>query len=172
MKSKREIILLGGVMVAVVAFLYQRLVPAMQEDQIHADEHVAETKAFIAEQQVRLVKSKLKPHETLMLSVLLEEIPPNPFARKWIGMISDQRRINDLSTVEPVLSYDGYIRTDDRYIALINDEDYEVGNKIEHVPLYIRHISSDKIDVENPNTVSESRLSIKIIPLKEKEEEL
>lgn len=171
MRSKREILLLSGIVIAAVILVHERLAPSMQKNKIEARQRIEKTKRFIADQEQRIQSSRLQWHETLMLNVLLKEIPPNPFARQWIGIVSDQKRINSLSTIEPVLSYNGYIRAGERYIALVNEEDYEIGNKIEHVPLVIRSISPEKIDVENPNTVSQSRLSIKILPLESENED-
>lgn len=167
MKSKREMILLGGVALSVVVLLYNRMVPEMKANQDNAIHRVEMAKKFVDEQNKLIKQSELRPYERQMLDMLFAEEPANPFARRWVGMVSDQKRINKLSTIEPVLSYNGYLRVGDRYVALVNDGDYEVGNKIDHVPLYIRMISSDRIDVENPNTAAESRLSVKLIPLEE-----
>jgi len=49
------------------------------------------------------------------------------------GFIDDQKRIGSLSSIAPVLFYIGYIRYGDRLVALINDEEYEVGDSIEGV---------------------------------------
>jgi hypothetical protein len=165
MMAKREILLLSGVALAAGVLLYDRLAPSLQKNKDLAEKSILDAQAFVEEQKQTLLQVELKPHEQLMIRMLLEDSPPNPFARQWSRTISDQKNINRLSSVEPVLSYEGYIRCGERIIALVNGEEYEVGDKIAHVPLSIRKITPEQIDVENPKTISQSRLSIQILPL-------
>jgi len=162
--SKREIVIVACVALAGVLFLIDRVMPAAKDGSDQVRQQVAEVKTFVNAQQQLLVTVGLQPHERRILDRLLEELPANPFARQWVGVIDDQKRIGSLSSIVPVLSYIGYIRYRDRLVALINDEEYEVGDSIEGVPLVIRGISPEQIDVENPNTIFKSRLSIKILP--------
>jgi hypothetical protein len=171
MISKREMIFLGGVMAAAIFMLYDRIAPSFKQNKDITTKSITETKAFIQEQENRLLASKLKGHEVLMLEVLQQENPGNPFGRAWIGVIADQKRINRLSSIEPVLSYNGYMKAGNRIVAIVNDEAYETGNKIDHVPLTISQITPTRIDVENLMTESKSRLSVKILPLEMGDEE-
>ncbi|MBC8205544.1 MAG: hypothetical protein H8E68_00120 [Kiritimatiellaeota bacterium] len=168
--SKREVIFLSCVALAVVIFLADHLISSAKTDDTQARQQVALVEKLVNEQQVLLGKAGLKKHELITLNRLLEDPPSNPFARQWVGIIADQKRISNFSSITPVLSYNGYIRYGDRMIALVNDEEYEVGDQIENLPLVICAISPEQIDVENPNAVFKSRLSIKILPMESDDE--
>jgi hypothetical protein len=168
--SKREIIFLAVVALAVVVFLADQLMPSSRASDEQAQQRIAQTESFVDEQNQLLQEAGLEPHETIMLDMLIKELPVNPFARQWVDIIAEQKRMGSLSSIAPVLSYNGYIRCGDRFVALINEEEYEVGNKINDLPLIIRSISPEKIDVENPNTISQSQLSIKILSLETDDE--
>ena len=168
--SKREVIFLSCVALAGVIFLADHLISSAKEDDTQAREQVALVEKLVGEQQLLLDTVGLKKHEVMTLSMLLEEPATSPFARQWVGIIADQKRISSFSSITPILSYNGYIRYGDRMIALVNDEEYEVGDQIKDLPLIICAISPEQIDVENPNTVFKSRLSIKIHPMESDDE--
>ena len=168
--SKREAIFLSCVGLAGVIFLVDHLISSAKADDTQTQQQVAQVEKLVSDQQLLLDTVGLKKHEIMTLNMLLEDPSANPFARQWVGIIADQKRIGSFSSITPILSYNGYIRYGDRMIALVNDEEYEVGDQIEDLPLVILAISPEQIDVENPNTVFKSRLSIKIFPMESDDE--
>lgn len=163
MKSKREVILLSVVGVAVLFFVVDQF-GSKKKKQAAPKKNTVEMKTFVSTRKQELMGLRLQPHEQRVLDMLQRELPFNPFARQWVRILSDQRRSSSREKVAPRLSYDGYIRQADRYVVLVNEEDYEVGSQIESVPFVIRQISGEKIEVENSQDLSEPRLSIKITP--------
>ena len=159
MISKRELILLSAVAVASLVFVVDPLAPS--ETEVNHPS-LSETQTFVDEQWGVLMALQLKPHEKCVLDLLQDPPFENPFARSWVSTLYEQKRMAGLSRSSSSLSFDGYIRQGNRFIALVNAEEYEVGAKLEHSPMVIREITPDKIIVENPSSTSTSRLSIKI----------
>lgn len=164
MMSKREIIFLSAVGVAAAVFLIDRLLPDTSGNSEQTNAQIAEAQSFVDKQVVRIKTMALQPHEKVALDFLLNELPANPFAREFSGAISNQKEFNSMSSITPALSYNGYLRAKNRIIALVNDEDYEVGNQIKDTPLVICAISKETINLENSKFKSKSKLNIKIQP--------
>jgi len=161
--SKREQIILGFVICAVLYAGYSYLGTSEKHPQIKTEEKLTELKNLMTNVTIQIGKAALSDAETFLIKGAEASWKNDPFlsAGAPVKFESDSE-VSEFSAQGLSLTYSGYLETSDKKVAIINGMEYETGEILAEGEFVVMGISANQVEIEmigGKNTI--------ILPLEE-----
>lgn len=164
--SKREKILLIGVLGAALYGLYAVLSPGSAAPSIIDQAHLAQLKAFAANVDLQIEIRKPNRFETMITELSGSEWSHDPFHRGLLPgeeapeEADEEKAPKDvpLETAQPRIrvAYTGYLAAGDRRLAIVDGVRYAEGDELINAPFTVMTIAPDKVTLLS--TTDETRI--------------
>ncbi|MBU4100100.1 MAG: hypothetical protein KKH20_01825 [Proteobacteria bacterium] len=146
--SKREQIILGFVLAAVLYAGYNYLGTSEKHPQIKTEEELTDLKNLIADVTAQVNKAALSDTETFLIKRAEADWKRDPFLSPGepVNFTSDSE-LSELSDQGLGFTYSGYMETGDKKLAIINNMEYEVGEMLAEGGFIVRSISDRRVEI-------------------------
>ncbi len=161
--SKREQIILGFVICAVLYAGYNYLGTSEKHPQVKAEEKLTELKNLMTSVTIQIGKAALSDAETFLIKGAEANWEKDPFLSAGASVkFESDSEVSELSAQGLSLTYSGYLETSDKKVAIINGMEYETGEMLAEGEFVVMGISANQVEIEmigGKNTI--------ILPLEE-----
>lgn len=165
--QKRELILICLMGAAILFGVYTLLFgDAARVDATANSVARADLKAMVREMRTSVAKEH--PSELDMYKLALAEGTdmPDPFTKLPLSGIASKREDIVVSTDSTEFSYNGYVELGGRKLAIINGEEFGIGEQVDEQGCFVVAIGRKSVRLERPDVENGMREQI-IVPLKE-----
>lgn len=146
--SKREQIILGFVVLAVLYAGYNYLGTSEKRPQIKTEEELTDLKNLMADVTKQVNKAVLSDTETFLIKRAEVNWKRDPFLSPGVPVkFTSGSEPSELSDQGLDFSYSGYLETGDKKLAIINNMEYEAGEMLAEGGFIVRSISTNRVEI-------------------------
>jgi hypothetical protein len=146
--SKREQIILGFVVVAVLYAGYSYLGTSEKHPQIKTEEELTEVKNLMADVITQVNNVALSDTETFLIKRAEADWKRDPFLSPGVPVkFSPGIGMSELPDQGLDYTYSGYLETADKKLAIINNMEYEIGEMLAEGGFIVRSISANRVEI-------------------------
>ena len=146
--SKREQIILGFVVLAVLYAGYNYLGTSEKRPQIKTEEELTDLKNLMADVTKQVNKAVLSDTETFLIKRAEVNWKRDPFLSPGVPVkFTSGSEPSELSDQGLDFTYSGYLETGDKKLAIINNMEYEAGEMLAEGGFIVRSISTDRVEI-------------------------
>lgn len=154
--TKREKIIVGITLLAGVYGVFSLLAPSSFRRPAKAPPDLNETRKFVEEISVGVAEKRSRKPIAPLLEIISSPWETDPFVAP--SLLKESIAAAPAKAPEPEeiheeteLIYGGFIRIGERITAIINDDEYGVGDPIEDLPLVVERITPEEVVVTDDN---------------------
>ena len=146
--SKREQIILGFVVLAVLYAGYNYLGTSEKRPQIKTEEELTDLKNLMADVTKQVNKAVLSDTETFLIKRAEVNWKRDPFLSPGVPVkFTSGSEPSELSDQGLDFTYSGYLETGDKKLAIINNMEYEAGEMLAEGGFIVRSISTNRVEI-------------------------
>lgn len=146
--SKREQIILGFVVLAVLYAGYNYLGTSEKRPQIKTEEELTDLKNLMADVTKQVNKAVLSDTETFLIKRAEVNWKRDPFLSPGVPVkFTSGSEPSGLSDQGLDFTYSGYLETGDKKLAIINNMEYEAGEMLAEGGFIVRSISTNRVEI-------------------------
>lgn len=146
--SKREQIILGFVVLAVLYAGYNYLGTSEKRPQIKTEEELTDLKNLMADVTIQVNKAVLSDTETFLIKRAEVDWKRDPFLSPGVPVkFTSGSEPSVLSDQGLDFTYSGYLETGDKKLAIINNMEYEAGEMLAEGGFIVRSISTNRVEI-------------------------
>lgn len=145
--SKREQIILGFVVLAVLYAGYNYLGTSEKHSQIKTEEELTDLKNLMADVTTQVNKAVLSDAEIFLIKRAEANWKRDPFLSPGVHVKFTSDSEPEVSAQGLSFSYSGYLETGDKKLAIINNMEYEAGEMLAEGGFIVRSISANRVEI-------------------------